>query len=79
MTITAKGQVTIPKPLRKQFKLRAGSKVDFVAYEGALQLVPVKTRKHSQATVDEWLAKAMGSVKITMTTDEIMAITRGED
>lgn len=29
-TITAKGQVTVPKPIRDKLKLRPGDRVDFV-------------------------------------------------
>ncbi|MCJ8330759.1 MAG: AbrB/MazE/SpoVT family DNA-binding domain-containing protein [Lentisphaeria bacterium] len=42
-TLTAKGQVTLPKSIRQQLGLNAGDKVDFVLLEnGVLQLVPLK-------------------------------------
>ncbi|MCY4029138.1 MAG: AbrB/MazE/SpoVT family DNA-binding domain-containing protein [Acidobacteria bacterium] len=41
-TITSKGQVTLPKPIRDKLHLRAGDKIDFlVDAEGNLRVVPV--------------------------------------
>ena len=42
-TLTSKGQLTIPKSIRKKFKLHRGDKIEFfVDQEGAIVLVPVK-------------------------------------
>jgi antitoxin PrlF len=42
-TLTAKGQVTLPKDLRDELDLQAGDKVDFVMLDnGVLQVVPLK-------------------------------------
>jgi AbrB family looped-hinge helix DNA binding protein len=42
-TLTSKGQLTIPKSIRKKFKLHRGDKIEFfVDKEGAIVLVPVK-------------------------------------
>jgi antitoxin PrlF len=42
-TITAKGQITLPKDLRSQLDLHSGDKLDFVLVEdGVLQAVPLK-------------------------------------
>lgn len=41
-TLTSKGQITIPKPIREAFHLRASHRVDFVLAEGGqVLLVPV--------------------------------------
>ena len=44
MKVTRKGQVTIPKPIRDQLEIRAGSKVDFeVADDGRFFSVTPKS------------------------------------
>ncbi|MCY3841739.1 MAG: AbrB/MazE/SpoVT family DNA-binding domain-containing protein [Gammaproteobacteria bacterium] len=41
-TITAKGQVTVPKPIRDRLKLKPGDRVDFVLDSGdEVRVVPV--------------------------------------
>lgn len=42
-TLTAKGQVTLPKVFRNQLNLNAGDKIDFVMLDnGVMQMVPLK-------------------------------------
>lgn len=72
--ITSKGQVTIPRRLRDFLGLKPGSEVDFeLAEDGRVFL---KTRKQPP---ESRFARLRGSAKLGMTTDEIMALTRGED
>ena len=41
-TITAKGQVTVPKPIRDKLQLRPGDKIDFILDSGdEVRVVPV--------------------------------------
>ena len=41
-TITSKGQVTVPKPIRDRLHLKVGDKVDFVLEdEGCVRVTPV--------------------------------------
>jgi antitoxin PrlF len=71
--ITSKGQVTIPKPLRDHLRLEPGSSVEFeLAEDGRVFLVP------RQPTTKSKFARLRGSARSGMTTDEIMALTRGE-
>lgn len=79
MKVTVKGQITIPLALRERFGLLPGTEVEFVAGQEALQLKARKASKKTGRTSDLWLAKAAGSAKPGMRTDEIMALTRGED
>lgn len=79
MKVTVKGQVTIPLALRERFGLRPGTEVEFIAGDDTLQMRPRKKNRKAATAYDHWLAKAAGSAKQGMTTDEIMAITRGED
>ena len=72
--MTAKGQVTIPKRLRDYLGLKPGSNIDFeMAEDGRVVLRP------GDARPDDRFARLRGSVKLGMTTDEIMALTRGEE
>jgi len=40
-TVTSKGQITLPRDVRRALGLDAGDKVDFVEVEGGYKLVPV--------------------------------------
>jgi AbrB family looped-hinge helix DNA binding protein len=79
MKVTIKGQITIPIALRERFGLNPGTEVEFVATDGTLQMKPRKRTRKTASAFDHWLVKAAGSAKKGMTTDEIMAMTRGED
>ena len=41
-TVTTKGQITLPRDVRKALALDAGDKIDFVAVEGGFKLVPLR-------------------------------------
>jgi AbrB family looped-hinge helix DNA binding protein len=42
VTISPKYQVVIPKAIRVRLKLRAGQKVQAIAYQDRIELVPVR-------------------------------------
>ena len=43
-TLTSKGQVTVPKAIRRQLRLHAGDRLEFFMREGgSVQMVPKKT------------------------------------
>jgi AbrB family looped-hinge helix DNA binding protein len=74
-TVTRKGQVTIPKRVRDYLGLGPGSKVVFeVAPDGRIVLA-----KEGETRPESRLARWRGALKGTMTTDELMALTRGDD
>lgn len=79
MKITDKGQVTIPLALRKRFKLLPGTEVDFIAGQQALEIKPRPQARPSRKAFELWLSKAAGSARPGIGTDELMAVTRGED
>ncbi|HEY0793846.1 MAG TPA: AbrB/MazE/SpoVT family DNA-binding domain-containing protein [Chthoniobacterales bacterium] len=74
--VTSKGQVTIPKPLREQFSIGAGSEVDFVAVEDGIRVRKVVDRSRPNAvlgclkdelagrTPAEWLDELRGRVEL---------------
>jgi AbrB family looped-hinge helix DNA binding protein len=72
--ITTKGQVTIPKRLREHLGLKPGSNVGFeLADDGRVFL------KTDHEVPESRFARLRGSAKSGLTTDELMALTRGED
>lgn len=74
MKVSMKGQVTIPMEIREQLDIRPGAEVEFVVEGNSIRIVPVKTVRHGQRIIKQLRGK--GTVR--MTTDEIMALTRGE-
>lgn len=69
-TISAKGQVTIPKPLRERFGLTAGSQIDFNEEGG--RIVAVKVGSEDRA--GKWLGK--GKLPIGRNAEEYIEILR---
>jgi AbrB family looped-hinge helix DNA binding protein len=80
MRITGKGQVTIPGEIRRRAGLLPGTEVEFIQ-EGAEVLLRRKARgqrpTRREADVSLALERLRGSATIRMSTDEIMALTRG--
>ena len=76
-TVTRKGQVTIPKPVRDRLNLRPGSAVEFeLAADGRVVLVKAGRKTKPPPSRFE---RIRGSATAKMTTEEIMALTRGDD
>ena len=74
MRVTIKGQVTIPQKIREKLGITPAVEVDFIEEKGRVYLVkskgkPKKTHRFS---------KLRGIANVNMTTDEIMALTRGD-
>jgi len=75
MRVSTKGQVTIPQAIRDQFGIEPGTELEFVARDEHVEL-----RVSHPASRGERLVAAMrGSGSRRLTTDEIMALTRGDD
>jgi AbrB family looped-hinge helix DNA binding protein len=74
MRVTSKGQVTIPQKVRRQLGITPGSEVDFELDNGGARLVRVRVGE------GEAIAGRMrGRATVAMSTEEIMALTRGDD
>jgi AbrB family looped-hinge helix DNA binding protein len=73
MRVTEKGQVTIPKDLRDAFGIGAGSEVEFVQDGDSIVLRKVEGLSRGRQLVD----RLRGRGDVGMSTDEIMALTRG--
>ncbi|MEZ5258249.1 MAG: AbrB/MazE/SpoVT family DNA-binding domain-containing protein [Ilumatobacteraceae bacterium] len=74
MRVTAKGQVTIPKQLRDALGLVPGTEVD-VEQDGATIIVRKTTTASGHGR--ELVERLRGRGDVPMTTDEILALTRG--
>ena len=75
-TLTKKGQVTIPKPVRDRLGLEPGSEVDFVLTDDGHQALIKADRKLRKPK--SRFAKMRGTLKLGMTTDEFMKLVRGD-
>ncbi len=78
MRITTKGQVTIPQSIREQTGLLPNTEVEFLVEDGSVRLVKVAVgfspTRGAQAV--RRLREHGGGGR--MTTDQILALTRGE-
>jgi AbrB family looped-hinge helix DNA binding protein len=77
MRITSKGQVTIPQDVRERAGLLPDTEVDFVVEDAGVRLVKVRGKRATRG------AKAVARLRsggrgLRMTTDEILALTRGD-
>ncbi|MCC6159470.1 MAG: AbrB/MazE/SpoVT family DNA-binding domain-containing protein [Deltaproteobacteria bacterium] len=77
MRITSKGQVTIPQEIREKLGLLPLTEVDFIIDGQAAKIVRAKKRKKA-ARGESIVARIRGTAAEGMTTDQIMALTRGE-
>lgn len=75
MRVTEKGQITIPKELRDALGIGAGSEVEFERRQDTIIVRKVADSPTRGRRIAERLR---GRGDVVMTTDEIMALTRGE-
>ncbi len=74
MRITTKGQVTIPQAIRERFGLLPHTEVEFeIAEDGVLLRKARGQRPRGRAVVEH----LRGRGDIVMSTEEILALTRG--
>ena len=79
MRITSKGQVTIPQAIRERVGLLPNTEVEFIVDGDLVTLVRVtKARRPTRGELGVGHLRRHG-VHMTMTTDEIMSLTRGEE
>ncbi len=78
MRITSKGQVTIPIAMREKAGLMPNTEVDF-DFDGQHVRIRRARRKKKLTRGEEMIRHMRGhGGDVPMTTDEIMALTRGE-
>lgn len=75
MKLNSKGQVTIPAQLRREMNLREGDEVNVVLRDGQLVIIRVDGASSSG---ERLIAHMRGRADGGLTTDELMALTRGD-
>jgi len=79
MRITTKGQVTIPGDIRRQAGFVPGTDVEFVVEGGAIRIVKAKAPAGRASKGERLVTRLRGAAQVKLTTDEVMAMTRGWD
>lgn len=74
MKVTEKGQVTIPKELRDALGIGAGTEVEF---ERSDNHIVVRKSSGAPTRGRQLIERLRGRGDVAITTDEIMAMTRG--
>lgn len=74
MRVTSKGQVTIPADVRQRLGIKPGTQVEFQLDDLGVRLVRAAT-SHGELIVRQMVGRG----DVPMTTDEIMALTRGDE
>ena len=72
MRVTSKGQVTIPQDVRRRLGIEPGTEVDFEVADDGVRLV-----RRTPGT-GEALVRKMRGRRLSLSTDEILALTRGD-
>ena len=76
MRITSKGQVTIPREIRERFGFLPNTEVEFVAKNNSVQII--KAQHPRRLSRGEAIVRRLrGRAGAGMSTDEILALTRG--
>ena len=74
MRVTTKGQVTIPQGIREKLGIFPSVEVDFIEEKGRVYIV----KKRGGNADTQRFKKLRGIATVKMTTDQIMALTRGQ-
>jgi antitoxin PrlF len=69
-TISEKGQVTVPKPLRDRLGIKPGDRLDFIEEEGHIVV--------SKAPASDPVAMAYGILSLSTSTDDTLRALRGD-
>ncbi|MDN5850678.1 MAG: AbrB/MazE/SpoVT family DNA-binding domain-containing protein [Nitrococcus sp.] len=76
MRVTSKGQVTIPRDIRERLGIGPNSEVQFVMQGDSVVLRLSAPEGSSRGS--RLVRRLRGRASVRMSTDEIMALTRGE-
>jgi AbrB family looped-hinge helix DNA binding protein len=78
MTLTTKGQVTIPLEIRQALGLLPGTRVAFDIVGNSVRIRKAGDQSRGAALVARMRAAGRRAPGPRMTTDQILALTRGE-
>jgi AbrB family looped-hinge helix DNA binding protein len=80
MRITSKGQVTIPQEVREKTGLLPHTDVEFIIEQDGVRIVKVNHGKRpSRGQLAVEALQRAAAARNALTTDEIMAMTRGQE
>jgi AbrB family looped-hinge helix DNA binding protein len=78
MKVSAKGQVTVPREIRERLGFLPGTEVDVTVRDGEVRIKRARSDR-SASRGEEVIERLRRSAShLTMTTDELMELTRGE-
>jgi AbrB family looped-hinge helix DNA binding protein len=78
MRLTSKGQVTIPLDIRRALGLEPGTAVQFDIVGASVRIRKAERQNRGEALVARMRAAGRRAGRPRLTTDEILALTRGE-
>jgi AbrB family looped-hinge helix DNA binding protein len=78
MKITTKGQVTIPVEIREKLGLLPNTEVEFEVVGKAVRMRKVRRAGGTGRRGKSIVERLRGRGSVRMTTDEILALTRGD-
>ena len=78
MRLTTKGQVTIPLDIRRKLGLEPGTRVEFDIVGGTVRLRKAEQQDRGATLVARMRAAGRRAGRTRLTTDQILALTRGE-
>ena len=78
MTLTSKGQVTIPQDIRQRLGFRPGTRVVFDVVGDSVRIRRAAAQPTGAALVSAMRAVGRRAAGPRLSTDQILALTRGE-
>jgi AbrB family looped-hinge helix DNA binding protein len=78
MRVTANGRVTIPAQIRERTGLVPGTEVELIVVDDGVRIVKARKPMTAERAAEAIERLRRAGAHMTMTTDEIMELTRGE-
>ncbi|MDO8836845.1 MAG: AbrB/MazE/SpoVT family DNA-binding domain-containing protein [Vicinamibacterales bacterium] len=78
MTLTSKGQVTIPQDIRERLGLLPGTRVTFDVVGDSVRIRRAAEQARGRGLVEHMRGVGRRATRPRLSTDQILALTRGE-